>query len=280
MHFQALRDRLLLWFSHCEMEMTKLQSETIGLEESLGILDVLHEELEEMDSPRGEIRDLGRSLVEQGALDLQSLLDCYLIQEKEILLKLASLRVISSQKQQLHLQKLQQPVIDTPPCEELLSVADSGVCTYADCDTNQRDSPVILVKRNIEEQQVMETKLPETETSHQEERTCVVSTISPILPPSFATIPVVEAVSESLQTVDQRRTYADVARTPAQILVNKELGKSSGVSVKSDAERQLELALGEWKQRLSRLDDMVITSEPSEVTADPNDIVSFTKKDV
>ena len=69
-----------------------------------------------------------------------------------------------------------------------------------------------------------------------------------------------------------RRTYAEVARSPVRQLPTKAASVPSlqpVPSVRSDTQRQLELALEEWKHRLDRLE--ILVQSPAEV--DPNDLV-------
>ena len=61
----------------------------------------------------------------------------------------------------------------------------------------------------------------------------------------------------------RRRTYADVAKSPVRSVNPVPL-----VSIKSDAQRNLERALEEWKQRLARLGSLLNGSPSEESSSD------------
>lgn len=68
----------------------------------------------------------------------------------------------------------------------------------------------------------------------------------------------------------RRRTYADVAKSPVRTV-----NPVPPVSIKSDAQRNLERALEEWKQRLARLSSLLNRSTSEEFSSDPsNEIVN------
>ena len=70
------------------------------------------------------------------------------------------------------------------------------------------------------------------------------------------------------------RTYADVAKSPSKAGSPVRSPPPPPVSVKSDTQRQLELALTEWRQRLARLDHLIKTSNLDDAPVDAaNDIV-------
>jgi hypothetical protein len=71
----------------------------------------------------------------------------------------------------------------------------------------------------------------------------------------------------------KQRTYADVAKT-AVISSPSQRSTPPPVSVKSDQQRHLELALDEWRQRLARPDHSIKTSISTEPSTDAaNEIV-------
>jgi hypothetical protein len=65
---QALCDRLLVWFSHREVQLQQAENVSSDLEAPWEILNLLHEELEQLECPRNEIRDLARNLIDQQIL--------------------------------------------------------------------------------------------------------------------------------------------------------------------------------------------------------------------
>ena len=74
----------------------------------------------------------------------------------------------------------------------------------------------------------------------------------------------------------RRRTYADVTKSPV-----RKVTPVPPVSIKSDAQRNLELALEEWKQRLARLSSLLNGSAPEEFSSDlANDIVNKISKNI
>lgn len=74
----------------------------------------------------------------------------------------------------------------------------------------------------------------------------------------------------------RRRTYADVTKTPVKGSPSSSVRSTPPppVSVKSDSQRHLELAIDEWRQRLVRLDRLIKATAGSEPSADvANNIV-------
>ena len=96
MIYQGLRDRLLVWYSHCEVQMQQIENGTTT--EPLQMLNQLQEEIHNLDGMRAEIFHVGQALVQQGTCDIQPDLDDYLRVENETMLKLAQMRISFAQQ--------------------------------------------------------------------------------------------------------------------------------------------------------------------------------------
>lgn len=214
---QGLRDRLLVWCSHCEVQLQQIESDAVGTD-PWDVLKKLNEELDLLDENRTEIRDLARSLIENGVDEMRASLEEYLNVEDGVLSKLSQAQIRLAQREldrQSSVRQLGQA-----------SLTDSGVFSYEKLATG-----------------------------------------SPFVPP----------VRQS-ETGARARSYADVAKSPARESPPSSVRSTPPppVSVKSDTQRHLELALDEWRQRLVRLDRLIKATAGSEPSADvANNIVRF-----
>ena len=99
MYFQGLRDRLLVWFSHCEVLMRQIEDDALATTtQTLQKLNRLQEELDDLNSLRTEIFQLGQTLAQQGTTDIKQDLDEYLQVENATMFKLAQLRMSFTQQ--------------------------------------------------------------------------------------------------------------------------------------------------------------------------------------
>merc|ERR1740128_684961 len=96
MIYQGLRDRLLVWYSHCEVQMQQIENGTTT--EPLQMLNQLQEEIHNLDGMRAEIFHMGQALVQQGTSDIQPDLDDFLRVENVTMLKLAQMRISFAQQ--------------------------------------------------------------------------------------------------------------------------------------------------------------------------------------
>ena len=200
-----------------------------------------------MEGSRTETRQLGRNLIHQGMTGLQEDLDKYLEIENETMLKLARMQIQIAQKEE-------QKAVFTPPAAEVSNMSDSGVFSFVEREAPQKPKSESLssVHETVQQQQDVLTRSQPGSTF------CMA-------PPRQLTA----ARSEDIGGARQR-TYADVAKTPAKSVI-----LPPPVVLKSDTQRHLELALEEWRQRLSRLDSLINEYASTEHSTDPaNEIVS------
>ncbi len=234
------------------------------------VLIQLKSELEALDGARVEIRDLGRTLIQQGSTDMKVQLDEYLRNEDDVLLRLAQMQVRMAQKEQ------ERPSDLAIPSVEAVSWSDSGVYSYpqsapslqseATPETSQHSITESSPKA-VQEENKRAKKSPGTrESSASPAHSARGSPRRDVVPPCPPRQP-------EVSTGARQRTYADVAKsaTPSPI----RSPPPPPVSIKSDTQRNLELALQEWKQRLARLDHLIKTTNLSEPSVDTaNEIVS------
>ena len=301
---QALRDRLLVWFSHCEVQLQQAENVSSDLEAPWEILNLLQEELEQLECPRNEIRDMARNLIDQQkSSDMQRHLDDYIRVETDIMLKLAQMRLQTARKQQDILKAQQELDIppETPPlvAGEGFNITDSGVFSFA-----ERDSHIEALNTTTPGQAEITTSTPiQAEGAANDEELIPCSSPALVIPESLSIPPITSSMGAAMAAPAEakaeeaalpepsagaeeepgsivgsssdepmRRTYAEVARSPVRQLPTKAASVPSlqpVPSARSDTQRQLELALEEWKHRLDRLETLV--QSPAEV--DPNDLV-------
>lgn len=278
-----MRDRLLVWCSHCEVQLQQIENNSLPEESSpADVVIQLKEELDTLENAREELRELGRSLVLQGAAGIESELEMYLATEDAVLLRLAQMQVRLAQKEQ---DRLDVPI---SPAIETVSMSDSGVFSYADRESMQGASEQLPVSDAASRPQpachpkegpaLSEQKITEDPIASQpsialsrpvHESTPPKSSQQQVPPPC----PPRREVEETALGARQR-TYADVAKSPSKSGSPVRSPPPPPVSIKSDTQRHLELALQEWRQRLARLDHMIKTSNLSEPSVDAaNEIV-------
>lgn len=240
-----MRDRLLVWCSHCEVQVQQLVNDTSSAEiDHEQIVNRLKEDLQALDNARSEIRELGRSLISQGTADIEPQLNEYLHIEDDVLLKLAQMQVRLAQRDR------DRQTDDAHPAALLaagnVSLSDSGIYSY----------PTEL-----------ETSQPVGAMADDDAAPGFATAVTPKRPslevPSQLTFLPPRLVEEA--TGAKQRTYADVTKTP--VMSSSPIRSiPPQVSIRTDAERHLELALDEWRQRLARLDHLIkttISTEPS-----------------
>jgi hypothetical protein len=304
---QGLRDRLLVWCSHCEVQIQQLESNALsGESDPAEVLRQLAEDLQVLENARAEIRELGRALVKQGTADMRSQLDDYLQTEDVVLLKMAQMQVRLAEKEQ----ERQMPTVMADAGAQNVSMSDSGIYSYPlDNDAQQRsvatafdDSAISLsvpdaLNVSVSDRTTASPKVQSlskatpprpaedpdvaaTRTATSPSRVSLARTVeeprlaaartstSPLkVPPSR---PIEETCEEA--TGAKQRTYADVAKTA--VTSSTQRSTPPPVSIKSDTQRHLELALEEWRQRLARLDHLIKTSISTEPSTDAaNEIV-------
>lgn len=258
---QGLKNRMMVWCSHCELQLQQIESNVLPEDATpSSVLNSLKEELEGLEKVRAEIRELGRTLVQQGVPEMQAQLDDYLRTEDEVLLKLAQMQVRQAQKEQDRLS------LPTSPMVETASISDSGVFSYTDREASQKsaepaDSQSIPLARPV-------SRRSEESSSDRDQSSPVARPVPPPPPPG-------PPRSSPEATGAKSRSYADVTKTPPKSgSPVRSQPTPPPVSVKSDTQRQLELALHEWRQRLVRLDHLMKTSNLDEAPVDAaNDIV-------
>lgn len=297
-----MRDRLLVWCSHCEVQVQQLESNTLsGESDPAEVLRQLAEDLQVLENARAEIRELGRALVKQGTADMQSQLDDYLKTEDVVLLKMAQMQVRLAEKDQ----ERQMATVMAGAGAQNFSMCDSGVYSYAlDNDAPQGsataafdDSAISLslpgarntsvsVGTSTSPSKVIPPRLAE-DTHVSATRTATSpSRVTPSRPveeirvtaaqtgTSTLKVPPVRPIEEIREeaTGAKQRTYAEVAKTA--VVSSTKRSTPPPVSIKSDTQRHLELALDEWRQRLARLDHLIKTSISTEPSTDAaNEIV-------
>ena len=216
-------------------------------------LNLLKEELQFLENARAEIRELGKALVKQGTTDMQPQLDEYLQIEDDVLLRLAQMQVRLAQKDQDHRANASAGL-----GAENISMSDSGVYSYAlEPEANQGLALIVT------DENATSLPLPAPRTS----TVSVGTSTKPKAPPAkpVEEVPVVA-------TGAKQRTYADVTKTPS--VPSSPTRTIPTVSIKSDTQRHLELALDEWRQRLARLDHLIKTTVGTEPSPDAaNEIV-------
>ena len=246
------------------MQVQQLENDLSSEEcDPLETLNQLQEELHVLENARAEIRELGRNLVQQGTSDMEVQLNDYIQNEDEVLLKLAQMQVRLAQREQDR-QKTAEALANAT---QNISMSDSGVYSYAvEPDGIQKSASIL-------EESAISTVIPEIKEIPSEtprrSSTSVGTTVKPETAPT----------SERLAPIaTKQRTYADAAKIEMTPRTSSPIKGTSPplVTVKSDTQRHLELALDEWRQRLARLDHLIKTSistEPSPEAA--NEIVSF-----
>lgn len=299
---QGLRDRLLVWCSHCEVQIQQLESNALsGESDPVEVLRQLAEDLQVLENARAEIRELGRTLVKQGTADMQSQLNDYLQTEDVVLLKMAQMQVRLAEREQ----ERQMSTVMADAGAQNVSMSDSGIYSYPlDNDAPQRsvatafdDSAISLSvpdARNVSvsvgitaspsratpPRLAEDPRLAATRTATSLSR---VSLTRPVEEPRLAAsrnstspskVPPSRPIEETCEeaTGAKQRTYADVAKTA--VTSSTQRATPPPVSIKSDTQRHLELALEEWRQRLARLDHLIKTSISTEPSTDAaNEIV-------
>ena len=256
--FQGLRDRLLVWCSYCEVQVQQIESESLAEEvDPLTVLNQLKEELHVLDNARTELRDLGRTLIQQqGSTEVETLLQDYKKTEDQVLLKLAQIQVRMAQKEQETLNA--SSIAITAP----QSLSDSGMYSLFERELSSRQGTSSV---NSQPEAVrVRASTPEKHSSQ----------FLDSAPPTPPVSPLKESPEPSQQQ-QQHRSYADVTKTPPRSIEPAVRTPPPPVSIKSDAHRHLELALAEWRQRLARLDHLIKTSSTSEPSVEAaNEIVS------
>ncbi len=231
------------------MESNALCGETDPTE----ALNSLKEELQVLENARTEIRELGKALIKQGTADMQPQLDEYLQIEDDVLLRLAQMQVRLAQKEQ-------DRQANSSLVAENISMSDSGVYSYAlEPEATQGLASVVTDENAI--------LLPVP--------TQRIATVS-VGTSTKQQVPPAKPVDEPPVTATgaKQRTYADVTKTPTMPSSPSRLTPT--VSIKSDTQRHLELALDEWRQRLARLDHLIKTTIGTEPSPDAaNEIVIY-----
>lgn len=151
---------------------------------------------------------------------------------------------------------------------EGVSMADSGVYSFSvDQDNAQRSASLAL-----QNPQTIVSSVPKADKE---------ATVSTEVSSGSFSSPFTSRVSrvQTYRSSDEsgdneggarRRTYADVAKSPV-----RSVNPVPPVSIKSDAQRNLERALEEWKQRLARLNSLLNGSASEEFSSHPsNEIVN------
>ena len=211
-----MRDRLLVWCSHCEVQLEQIESD--GVEsDPWDVLKKLKDELDLLEENRSEIRELARSLIENGVDEMKECLDEYVKVEDSVIEKLSQMQI-----------RLAQRELDRQSSVQVVgraNLTDSGIFSY---------------------ERVVQS--------------------SPFVPPV-----------KRIEAGAKRRSYADVAKSPARESPPSSVRSTPPpppVSVKSDTQRHLELAIDEWRQRLIRLERLIKATAGSEPSADvANNIV-------
>ena len=299
-HWQGLRDRLLVWFAHCEVQLQHVGNcSGADLPAAWQILNRLQEELESLENARADVRHLARPLIagDQRLADIRAEFDDYLQTETDVLVKLAQTRLHAARREQemvqaeTNLNVASSSLSSSSSADEAVAMADSGVYSFAERD----DSAVGIQMAGpppppMADDAEMITSTPLLNAAAPVEwpaQFCSAAAASPTIsvtapPPAPAPepLPTLPAVCEQYSAADSRqRTYAEVAK-----LTPKSPGAPSPrpvASVKSDTQRQLELAVEEWRQRLARLERAIQTSgsestagADADANADANDLVS------
>lgn len=241
-----MRDRLLVWCSHCEVQVEQLENDaSTGEVDREEIVNRLKDDLQALDNARSEIRELGRSLIAQGTADIQPQLNDYLQIEDDVLLKLAQMQVRLAQRDQERQLNAMDSLSIPRSSAANISLSDSGMYSYAlEPDAVQGSMP--MAGDDIAQSVAVTPKRPSQ----------LIPTELTFLPPK----PVEET------TGAKQRTYADVAKTP--VMSSPVRSNPPLVSIKTDSERHLELALDEWRQRLARLDHLIKTTIGNEPSPD------------
>ena len=119
---------------------------TSDCDDAWNILEQLQEQLNQLEGPRSEIRDLGRTVTSQGAEDIEQELDVYVQEEAEILLKLAQMRLRTArQHEEVTRDQLGTDLRSTTPppttaMAEGVSISDSGVFSFAEREAQSTGS--------------------------------------------------------------------------------------------------------------------------------------------
>jgi len=246
---------------------------TSDCDDAWNILEQLQEQLNQLEGPRSEIRDLGRTVTSQGAEDIEQELDVYVQEEAEILLKLAQMRLRTArQHEEVTRDQLGTDLRSTTPppttaMAEGVSISDSGVFSFAEREAQSTGSAnERLVTSTPIKADARIPASPSRQRSASPQATAASSSMTsvPTRPPAPPGPPTRGLDSTASPT---RRTYAEVARSPVRQL------HPPVASTRSDTQRQLELAKDEWKERLARLDKLVQSTSKDNV--DPNEIVSL-----
>lgn len=225
-------------------------------------LNQLKEELHVLENARDEIRELGRALIKQGTADMQPQLDEYLQIEDDVLLKLAQIQVRLAQKDQDR-----QTAVDTSVAVAAVgnvSMSDSGIYSYA------LEPEAIQGAASLAGNETLPSLASPAPSLTRSSVSVGISTHPQMVVPP--TKPIEQSIPVS--TGAKQRTYADVTKSPA--MPSPTRATPPPVSIKSDTQRHLELALDEWRQRLARLDHLIKTSignQPSPNAA--NEIVNI-----
>lgn len=256
----------MVWCSHCEVQVQQIENDTIsGETDPVDMLNRLNEDLQVLSNARDEIRELGRALIRQGTADMQPQLDEYLKTEDDVLLKLAQMQVRIAQKDQERQNTADTSALSTAVGN--VSLSDSGIYSYA-LEPESMQGVVTSFANNQSAVSFAPPTLTLARSSVPERTSSKTEMAVPPSRPVEVTIPAA--------TGAKPRTYADVAKTPAMLSPTRT--PPPPVSIKSDTQRHLELALDEWRQRLARLDHLIKTSISTEPSPDAaNEIVGTTQ---
>jgi hypothetical protein len=256
----------LVWCSHCEVQVQQIENNALtGETDAVEVLRQLSEDLQVLENARAEIRELGRSLINQGTADVQPQLEEYLQIEDEVLLKMAQMQVRLAQKEQEQQEQQHISVVAAASVglgAENVSLSDSGIYSYPVEQEAPRGAALSVCDDSAISLSIPDARL--TSVSVEPTRA-----ISPLKVPPSKPIEEIQVAA----TGAKQRTYADVAKT-AVISPPVQRATPPPVSIKSDTQRHLELALDEWRQRLARLDHLIKTSISTEPSIDAaNEIV-------
>lgn len=250
------------------MQVQQIESDVNSGEiDPIETLNQLKEELHVLENARDEIRELGRALIKQGTADMQPQLEEYLQIEDDVLLKLAQIQVRLAQKDQDR-----QTTVDTSAAVATVgnvSMSDSGIYSYA------LEPEAIQGAASLAGNETL-PGLAAPAPSMTRSSVSVGTSTHPqtVVPP---TKPIEQSIP--VATGAKQRTYADVTKTP--VMPSPSRATPPPVSIKSDTQRHLELALDEWRQRLARLDHLIKTSignQPSPNAA--NEIVKHSIRSI